>query len=85
VLIAAPLLLVGGSWQEITAGPTASDVAAPGTADPAGSADSDQAGDDDDALQENAGPAGEADSADDSPEPEQPSSTQDGGGAEGVP
>lgn len=39
-LIAAPLLLVGSSWQEITAGPTAADVAAP--SDPAGSADSGQ-------------------------------------------
>ena len=40
MLIAAPLLLVGDAWQEITAGPTAADVAAPSDPEPAAEADS---------------------------------------------
>ena len=81
MLIAAPLLLVGGSWQEITAGPTASDVAAP--ADPAGSADSDQAGDE--ALEQSVEPGAETDPAGDSDDAPQPSSTEPEGAEENVP
>jgi hypothetical protein len=84
VLIAAPLLLVGGSWQEITAGPTATDVAAP--ADPADSADSDQAGDDDDAIEGGAAPPVETDTGDPAETtPTQPSSRQGEGAEENVP
>lgn len=84
MLIAAPLLLVGGSWQEITAGPTAADVAAP--SDPAGSADSERT-DDAATLQEDPEPAAEADPGADPVEttPAQPSSTQGGGAEDDVP